>query len=178
MQAGNESCEWVLFSPAEYCTGHRGSDVSSQHRAVFAQLFLCLYQRQQASIQAVKVVSALKFNSVLYSTFKASPYWGYFPAGSTLYPTRSSCTSFDIPRIEIVFTIVITLSISSEAVSTGCPKRNYLSATDSGRYSKWLCWGHVTTTCSSFRHLHPSRIRGLVMPRTQFSSFLTAFRNQ
>jgi hypothetical protein len=102
---------------------------------VSVQLLLCLCQRQRASVQIVKVVRTLKFNSILYSTFKTDLYWGYLPAWSTLYPARSSCTSFDTPRMENVFTVIITLSISSAAVRTGCPKRNYLSATDSARTS-------------------------------------------
>jgi len=100
----------------------------------------CFYgcQRQQASVQIVKVVSL-----ILYSTLHLKQiYIGLssrlvhsLPPWSTLYPARSSCTSFDTPRIENVFTVIITLSISSAAVRTGCPKRNYLSATDSVRTS-------------------------------------------
>ena len=49
-----------------YCTGHCDSDVSSQH-GVSVQLFLRLCQRQQASVQAAKVVSTINFNSAIYN---------------------------------------------------------------------------------------------------------------
>jgi len=55
-----------IFRIVIYFNGHCGSDISNQH-GVSVQLFLHLCQRQQASVQAAKVVSTINFNSAIYN---------------------------------------------------------------------------------------------------------------
>jgi hypothetical protein len=73
-----------------------------QH-GVSVQLFLRLCKRQQASVQAAKVVSTLNFNSAIYN-----------------YDARALCYIM-MPGALCTTVITITLSISPTSVNTGCP---------------------------------------------------------